>query len=232
MRVLDTKSGIKIRKRSPFQKLKEKYKELNLYQFPKNLWIIIILNILIDIFCIILLIFHSVLNLTNSIILLVISLTSLFAILIINFLHFIFPLKFPIKVEIKMPSKSNLENKEIEYSSEDDINLEIPLVPEAPKKKEKISLDSPNLTPDVLERIKKIESPEMKVVLVNCERCKAIIPVPIPRKSVLESELPVVPISFVHKNLQNTDQHCITIHVDHDFDVRRQRISDVVLSIK
>jgi len=232
VRVLDTKSGIKIRKRSPFQKLKEKYKEPNLYQFPKNLWIVIILNILIDIFCIILLIFQSVLNLTNSIILLVISLTSLFAILIINFLHFIFPLKFPIKVEIKMPSKSNLKNKEIEYSSKDDINLEIPLVPEAPKKKEKISLDSPNLTPDVLERIKKIESPEMKVVLVNCERCKAIIPVPIPRKSVLESELPVVPISFVHKNLQNNDQHCITIHVDHDFDVRRQRISDVVLSIK
>jgi len=141
-------------------------------------------------------------------------------------------LKFPIKLEIKIPSKSNLENEEIEYSSEDDMKLDIPLVPEAPKKKEKISLDSPNLTPNVLERIKKIESPEMKVVLVNCERCKAIIPIPVPKKAVLESELPVVPISYVHKNLQNIDQHCITIHVDHDFDIRRQRISDVVLSIK
>lgn len=231
MRLLDTKSGIKIKKRSPFQKLKEKYKEFNLYQIPKNLWIIIVLNIIIDIVCVILLVFQSVLNLTNSSIILVIALICLLAILVINFLHFIFPLKFPIKLEIKIPSKSNLENEEIEYSSENDMKLEIPLVPEAPKKKEKISLDSPNLTPDVLERIKKIESPEMKVVLVNCERCKAIIPIPVPKKAVLESELPVVPISYVHKNLQNIDQHCITIYVDHDFDIRRQRISDVVLSI-
>ena len=231
MRLLDTKSGIKIKKRSPFQKLKEKYKEFNLYQIPKNLWIIIVLNIIIDIVCVILLVFQSVLNLTNSSIILVIALICLLTILVINFLHFTFPLKFPIKLEIKIPSKSNLEKEEIEYSSENDMKLEIPLVPEAPKKKEKISLDSPNLTPDVLERIKKIESPEMKVVLVNCERCKAIIPIPVPKKAVLESELPVVPISYVHKNLQNIDQHCITIHVDHDFDIRRQRISDVVLSI-
>ncbi len=227
---MDTKNGIKVKKRSPFQKLKEKYKEFDLYQIPRNVWIIFIINIIIDIVCIILLVFQAVLNLLNGSILLLIALISLFAVLVINLLNFIFPLKFPIKVELKIPTKPNKEIEEIEYSSDDDMKLEIPLVPEAPKKKEKISLDSPNLTPDVLERIKKVESPNIKVVLVNCERCKAIIPIPVPKNAVLESELPVVPISYVHKNLQNIDQHCITIHVDHDFDIRRQRISGVVLS--
>ena len=78
--------------------------------------------------------------------------------------------------------------------------------------------------------MKFLESPNTKVILVNCERCKAVIPVPVPKKAVLDSELPVVPISYVHKNLQKEDQHCLTIHLDHDFDIRRQRISDVVIS--
>ena len=47
---------------------------------------------------------------------------------------------------------------------------------------------------------------------------------------VLNSELPIVPISYVHKNLANQDLHCITIHVDHDFDIRRQRISEVIIA--
>jgi hypothetical protein len=118
-----------------------------------------------------------------------------------------------------------------EDSNREDIELAIPSVPEPPKQKERLSINSPDLTPDVLARIKKVESSEMKVVLVNCERCKAVIPIPVPKKVVIESELPIVPISFVHKNLENEDQHCITIHLDHDFDIRRQRLSDVVLSI-
>ncbi|MFX0035854.1 MAG: hypothetical protein ACFE9I_09480 [Candidatus Hermodarchaeota archaeon] len=135
--------------------------------------------------------------------------------------------------EIVKEEKSELSSQKEEeinesYLSDEDLELDIPLVPEAPKKKNK--LDTSNLSTDVLERMKKIESPEVKVVLVNCERCRAVIPVPIPKKSVLNSDLPVVPISYVHKNLQNEDQHCLTIHLDHDFDIRRQRISDVVIS--
>ncbi|MFW9973048.1 MAG: hypothetical protein ACFFDF_22885 [Candidatus Odinarchaeota archaeon] len=117
-----------------------------------------------------------------------------------------------------------------DYLTKEFLKLEIPVVPEAPKKKEKLTLDPSNVSNDVLKRMKKFESPEIKVVLVNCERCKAVIPVPVPKKAVLNSELPVVPISYVHKNLQNEDQHCITIHLDHDFDIRRQRLSDVVIS--
>jgi len=129
----------------------------------------------------------------------------------------------------KSPSKKQKKPKP-DYLSKEDLKLEIPVVPEAPKKSEKLTLNTSNLSTDVLERMKKIESPNAKVVLVNCERCKAIIPVPIPKKAVLDSELPVVPISYVHKNLQKKDQHCLTIHLDHDFDIRRQRISDVVIS--
>jgi hypothetical protein len=125
--------------------------------------------------------------------------------------------------------KTESKNEVKDYPSEEFVELQIPTIPEAPKKKEKITLDSPDLSPDVLKRIKKVESPDKKVVLVNCERCRAVIPVPIQKRMVLDSNLPIVPISYVHMNLQNKDRHCITIHVDHDFDIRRQRISDVVL---
>lgn len=132
--------------------------------------------------------------------------------------------------ETSASSKSKTKEKKEDYSNKENVDLGIPSIPEPPKGKVKISADSPELSPDVLERIKKIESPDMKVVLVNCERCKAVIPIPVPKKVVLESELPIVPVSYVHKNLKNKDQHCLTIHLDHDFDIRRQRLSDVVLS--
>ena len=132
--------------------------------------------------------------------------------------------------ETQTTSIKNENEIKSEYLTEVDQDLDIPAVPEAPKKKEKLSLDASKVSSDVLERIKKIESPDIKVVLVNCERCEAVIPVPVPKKAVLESELPVVPISYVHKNLLQEDQHCLTIHLDHDFDIRRQRLSDVVIA--
>ena len=133
--------------------------------------------------------------------------------------------------EIKTTSLKEEKEKKPKYLSDEDLELDIPIVPAAPKQKDKITLDTSNLSTDVLERMKKFESSDVKVVLVNCERCKAIIPVPVPKKAVLESELPVVPISYVHKNLKKKDQHCLTIHLDHDFDIRRQRLSDVVISL-
>ena len=140
-----------------------------------------------------------------------------------------------ISKEIKRTENKNVSSKKekdvnSDYLTKELLELEIPVVPEAPKKKEKLTLGDSKVSNDVLKRMKKYESPNIKVVLVNCERCKAVIPVPVPKKAVLDSELPVVPISYVHKNLQNQDQHCITIHLDHDFDIRRQRLSDVVIS--
>lgn len=134
------------------------------------------------------------------------------------------------KTEKTKASSKKEEELNSDYLTKEYLKLEIPVVPEAPKKKEKLTLDTSKVSNDVLERMKNFESPDIKVVLVNCERCKAVILVPVPKKSVLDSELPVVPISYVHKNLQKEDQHCLTIHLDHDFDIRRQRLSDVVIS--
>ena len=130
----------------------------------------------------------------------------------------------------KTKESLKLQDEEIEYKSREEEVLEIPSVPEVPKKKKKLTLSSSDLSSEVLKRIKKIESPNIKVVLVNCDRCKAIISVPVMKNVVLNSELPIVPISYVHKNLANQDLHCITIHVDHDFDIRRQRISEVIIA--
>ena len=124
----------------------------------------------------------------------------------------------------KENSSENLDEKKME-----DLDLSIPSVPEAPKKT-KITVDSPGLSTDIVKKMKDLESKDNKVVLVNCERCKEIIPVPIPIKLIKKSKLPVVPISYIHKNSHNKDQHCLTLHLDHDFDIRRQRISDVIFS--
>lgn len=111
-----------------------------------------------------------------------------------------------------------------------ELNLEVPPIPEAPKKKDQITINSPGLSTDLLEKIKALKSKDNEVVLVNCERCKNVIPIPIPKNLIFKSELPIVPISYIHKNLKGRDLHCITIHLDHDFDIRRERISDVVIS--
>ena len=232
-----------------FKKINNRYNDLFENHFFGNFWIIGLFNIIISSFCVFLILLGSVLKE----IFITISLIFIFFILFINVLFILFPTKFPRKVsfleekQIREPSakedlnvisssKGNTtsvlksEEKKKDYLSEEDIDLEIPIIPAAPKKKDKLTLDTSNLSNNVLERIKSAKGPNTKVVLVNCERCKAIIPIPIPMNFVLSSELPVVPVSFVHKNLQDKDQHCITIHLDHDFDIRRQRISDIVLS--
>ena len=134
----------------------------------------------------------------------------------------------PKKSDEKPKEKKSKEEK-LEFTSDEYRDLGIPSLPEAPKKKEKITIKSPGLSTDLIKTIKELEKPGIKVVLVNCERCKEVIAIPVPKKFVLKSELPVVPISFVHNN-SDKDQHCITIHLDHDFDVRRQRLSDVIIS--
>ena len=136
----------------------------------------------------------------------------------------------PLTTPRKEAGASEARKEGDEYSSDEDKELGIPSIPEAPKKREKITIESPGLSTQLIEKMKQLESKTTQVVLVNCDRCNEVIPVPVPKKSVTKSELPVVPISFIHKNSKGKDEHCITIHVDHDYDIRRQRISDVVIS--
>ena len=111
---------------------------------------------------------------------------------------------------------------------EEENDFNVPSIPEPPKNKSTITIDSPGLSTSLLSRIKSLESEARKVVLVNCERCKEIIPIPVPKTIIENSEIPVVPVSYIHYNKDGKDQHCITLFLDHDFDIRRQRISDVI----
>ena len=114
----------------------------------------------------------------------------------------------------------------------EDDDLNVPEIPEPPKKMVKLTQNSPGLSAQILKEVKNLENEINKVVLVNCERCKDVIAVPIPREFIIASKIPVVPVSFVHKNPNGKDLHCITLFLDSDFDIRRQRISDVVISEK
>ena len=135
----------------------------------------------------------------------------------------------PIRVSLKeQKSKKAKKSEEKAIIKVDEFN--IPEVPEPPKKEIKLTQDSPGLSAQILKEFKNLENDNTKVVLVNCERCKEVIAVPIPRDYILNSKIPVVPVSFIHKNPIGKDLHCITLYLDSDFDIRRQRISDVVIS--
>lgn len=135
----------------------------------------------------------------------------------------------PIRVSSKeQKSKKEKESDEKHVIKIDDFN--IPEVPEPPKKAIKLTQSSPGLSAQILKELKNLENDNTKVVLVNCERCKEVITVPIPRDYIINSKIPVVPVSYVHKNPKGRDLHCITLYLDSDFDIRRQRISDVVIS--
>ncbi|MGV9198167.1 MAG: hypothetical protein ACOC4M_04950 [Promethearchaeia archaeon] len=133
--------------------------------------------------------------------------------------------------EIKPKTKKGKKRKKVEgmeYASEEEKDLGIPSIPSAPKKKLNVKIKDPNLSTEVVNKMEELEDKDHKVVLVNCDRCKSVIPIPVPRDAVKQSELPIVPISYVHKNMKDKDEHCITIYVDHDFDIRRRRFSDVI----
>jgi len=107
--------------------------------------------------------------------------------------------------------------------------LHTPAVPEPPKEKFKVKLDSSSLSIDVSNPSSTIDTDKIKGVLVNCARCNQILTIPVPKAKILNSELPVVAISYIHKNKEGKDQHSITLYLDRDFDIRRQRYSDVII---
>lgn len=107
---------------------------------------------------------------------------------------------------------------DLEFASEEDKELGIPLPP-PPKK-----LKTPSISARIYESAED-DNPDVKQVLIDCKMCGKNIVVPVPKKLVLDNELPVVPVTFIH----GKRQHAITLHLDHDFQVRRRRVSDIVL---
>jgi len=141
----------------------------------------------------------------------------------------------PHQIEIQIPGlekpsvpqkKGKTKEKVEDEFFDEDLDLGIPEVPVAPPK-QSIKLDAPGVSPELVEKVTKGETKEVKYILVKCDRCEEIIAVPVPKKKVIDSELPVVPISYVHGKGKKI--HVLTIHIDHDFDVRRRRISDVAI---
>ncbi len=116
--------------------------------------------------------------------------------------------------------------KKLEGTEEDE--LFTPPIPEPSKDQQKLKLDSSSMSINAMDNLENIDTDETKGVFANCARCDTIITVPVPRHLILNSKLPVVAVSYIHKNKELTDQHSITIYLDHDFDIRRQRYSDVV----
>ncbi len=113
---------------------------------------------------------------------------------------------------------------------ESEHDLHTPVVPEPPKDKFRVKLESSSLSIDVSNPINTIDTKDTRGVLVNCARCNQILTILIPKEKILNSKLPVVAISYIHRNKEGKDQHSITIYLDHDFDIRRQRYSDVIIA--
>lgn len=147
------------------------------------------------------------------------------------------------KIDLKLgPMKVNLigalpkvkkEQKPVdalEYATEEDMELDIPAIPEPPKRKELPKLEIPQTTEQHLAKLQAEAPPGVRVILVNCSRCGGVILANITEKIVLNSELPIVEISYVHNNPKGKDLHCLTLQLDHDFDIRRQRISEVIIA--
>ncbi|MBN2154906.1 MAG: hypothetical protein JW776_02545 [Candidatus Lokiarchaeota archaeon] len=63
-----------------------------------------------------------------------------------------------------------------------------------------------------------------KFVLVECQICNKTINMPIPRKIIEESPLPVTDVTYIHGN----PKHALTAQLDKDYAVRRRRASVII----
>lgn len=125
-----------------------------------------------------------------------------------------------IKLTIPTPSiKSPGVNMDsIKNEIIDDMDLNIPLPPK--KKPIQISSDL-----QMLDELAKKDTPETKYILIECPMCgEKPIMMPVPKKYVLDAKEPVVEVSYIHGN----PKHSIVAQLDHDFQVRRRRSSQIV----
>jgi len=179
----------------------------------------------------------------------------------INLIFILFPMKFPIspnaiiqpkeKISIEMHtplppqketigiSKSNIPNIKINLPASketptqnlppedyEDVQLSIPQIPikkALNAKVDKISLDIPNL-----DEITKRDTPTIKNIVIEDTFIKKNIVIPIPRKIILDAKEPVVEISYIY----NEPLHSVVVQLDHDFQVRRCRVSPVIFEEK
>ena len=68
------------------------------------------------------------------------------------------------------------------------------------------------------------DTDQTKFVLIECQICNTTINMPVPKKFILNSPLPVTDVTYIH----GSPQHAITAQLDKDFAVRRRRASMIV----
>jgi hypothetical protein len=73
------------------------------------------------------------------------------------------------------------------------------------------------------------KSPDIKYVLINCEKCAQNILVPIPIKIIENSNIPKTPIAYIHKKPNEDYPHCIILYLDENFGDRDTRTPDILL---
>ncbi len=114
-----------------------------------------------------------------------------------------------------------LKKGDKEYASAEEAELDIPLPP-PPKAKQVAKVEVSDL---VFFDDKYVNNPDYQYILIECEGCGGVIKMPVPKTVVLNSPLPVVPVTYVHGK---DSRHAILAHLDHDFQVRRVRFSHLV----
>jgi hypothetical protein len=65
---------------------------------------------------------------------------------------------------------------------------------------------------------------ETNFVLIECQLCNKTINMPVPRKIIQNSSLPVTDVTYIH----GSPEHALTAQLDKDFAVRRRRASVIV----
>jgi hypothetical protein len=114
-----------------------------------------------------------------------------------------------------------LKKGDKKYASAEEADLDIPLPP-PPKAKQVAKVEVSDL---VFFDDKYLNNPDYQYILIECEGCGGVIKMPVPKAVVLNSPLPVVPVTYVHGK---DSRHALLAHLDHDFQVRRVRFSHLV----
>ncbi|WP_457559130.1 hypothetical protein [Candidatus Harpocratesius sp.] len=119
---------------------------------------------------------------------------------------------------LAIPTK--IHNNSISSKSDQKLDPRLGIPPMPKKKPIKV-----NINKKQMRILAKKETKSTKYILIECNMCgsKPIL-MPVPKKLVLESKDPVVDVSYVHGN----PEHVIVAQLDHDFQVRRRRVSQVV----
>lgn len=131
--------------------------------------------------------------------------------------------KLPSKVKKPSTPEKKKSSKKMkitsEYQSNDDEALGIPSVP----MKKVVKVDESALKGQpILEEDSK--DPNVKTILVECKICGKPIKMPVPKRIIEESELPVTDVTYVHGD----PPHAVTAQLDRDFAVRRRRCAEVI----